>query len=129
MPADKRMNVLIIDDYQTMRGVIRNLFNQLGFHNTFEAATTDEAARLLKEKGPFGLVVFDWHTGPADGGDFLAAVRSEEKTKNVPFILVSSESGKEQTEAMKKAGAADFMAKPFTKETLRKKMAGLFGDI
>lgn len=128
MPVNTQMNVLIIDDYQTMRGVIRNLFNQLGFRNTFEAATTDEAVMLLKGKEAFGLVIFDWHTGPADGGEFLAAVKSDDTLKDIPFILVSSESGREQTEAMKKAGAADFMAKPFTKETLRKKMAGIFGD-
>lgn len=128
MPVDTQMNVLIIDDYQTMRGVIRNLFKQLGFDNIHEASTTDEALEILKAGKPFGLVVFDWQTGPARGEDFMQSVRAEEKLKDLPFIFVSAESGEEQFAAMKKADASDFMAKPFTKATLRRKMIGLFGE-
>lgn len=126
MSVNTQISVLIIDDYQTMRGVIRNLFNQLGFSDVREAGTTVEAMDLLK-KEMFGLVVFDWHTGPESGENFMAAVKSDEKLKDVPFILISAESGDDQILSMKKSGAADFIAKPFTKATLQKKMAKLFG--
>ncbi len=127
MAVDKEMSVLIIDDYQTMRGVIRNLFNQLGFYNTIEAATTDEALEIL-QKQSCGLVIFDWRTGPMSGEDFLKTIRSNEQLKNTPFVVVSAESNQELSSVMRDAGAADFIAKPFTKATLRKRMTALFGS-
>lgn len=127
MAVDKGICVLIVDDYQTMRGVIRNLFNQLGFFNTVEAATTDEALDIL-QKQTCGLVIFDWRTGPMSGEDFLKTMRGNEKLKDTPFVVVSAESNDELTAVMRNAGAADFIAKPFTKATLRKRMTTLFGS-
>lgn len=127
MTVNKEIQVLIIDDYQTMRGVIRNLFNQLGFLNTAEAGTTQEALDSLK-KDPCGLIIFDWHTGPMSGEDFLKEVHADPALKDIPFVVISAESGEEMTAAMRKAGAADFIAKPFTKATLKKRMATLFGS-
>lgn len=127
MAVDKGICVLIVDDYQTMRGVIRNLFNQLGFLNTIEAATTDEALDVLRQKN-CGLVIFDWRTGPMSGEDFLKTVRDNENLKDTPFVVVSAESNDELTDVMRNAGAADFIAKPFTKATLRKRMTALFGS-
>ncbi len=127
MAVDKGICVLIVDDYQTMRGVIRNLFNQLGFLNTIEAATTDEALEILQQKS-CGLVIFDWRTGPMSGEDFLKTVHNNEILKDIPFVVVSAESNDELTDVMRNAGAADFIAKPFTKATLRKRMTTLFGS-
>lgn len=127
MAVDKGICVLIVDDYQTMRGVIRNLFNQLGFLNTIEAATTDEALDIL-QKQTCGLVIFDWRTGQMSGEDFLKTMRGNEKLKDTPFVVVSAESNEELTDVMRNAGAADFIAKPFTKATLRKRMTTLFGS-
>ena len=70
MSVNKENSVLIVDDYQTMRGVIRNLLQQLGFHNTLEAGTTDEAVDVL-QKNACGLIIFDWLTGPSSGLDFM----------------------------------------------------------
>ena len=82
MAVDKNIYVLIVDDYQTMRGVIRNLVNQSGFHNTIEAATTDEAFEKLKEHH-CGLVIFDWRTGPMAGEDFLKTMRADPDLKDL----------------------------------------------
>ena len=127
MSVNKEISILIIDDYQTMRGVIRNLLRQLGFHNTLEAATTDEAMTLLKEK-ECDLVVFDWLTGPMSGSEFLQNVRSDDKLKNIPFIAVCAESNQGLTETMRQSGISDFIAKPFTEAMLKKKMTALLGD-
>ncbi|HAW33626.1 MAG TPA: two-component system response regulator [Alphaproteobacteria bacterium] len=128
MAVDKGIRVLIVDDYQTMRGVIRNLFNLIGFENTVEAGTTGEALEILK-KGGCGLVIFDWRTGPMPGEDFLKTVRADETVKDIPFIVVSAESNDELTDVMRRAGAADFIAKPFTKATLEKRLTALFGEM
>lgn len=127
MSVNKEMAVLIVDDYQTMRGVIRNLLRQLGFQNTLEAGTTDEALAVLKEK-KCGLVIFDWLTGPMSGADFYKTLRSDEKTGNMPFIAVCAETNKELSSAMHEAGIADFIAKPFTEAMLKKKMTALLGS-
>lgn len=127
MPLNKEMSVLIVDDYQTMRGVIRNLFNQLGFFNVSEAATTHEALSVLEQQ-PCGLVIFDWQTGPMTGEDFLKTMRNNPKLKDTAFVVVSAQSNDDLTDIMKNAGAADFIAKPFTKATLKKRMTALFGS-
>ena len=127
MAVDKNIYVLIVDDYQTMRGVIRNLVNQSGFHNTIEAATTDEAFEKLKEHH-CGLVIFDWRTGPMAGEDFLKTMRADPDLKDTRFIVVRAESNDELTAVIRKAGAADFIAKPFTQATLKKTMTALFGS-
>ena len=127
MSVNKEISVLIVDDYQTMRGVIRNLLQQLGFHNILEAGTTDEALGILKNK-ECGLVIFDWLTGPMSGTDFLQTVQADEKMEKIPFIVVCAESNQAVTDAVRQAGIADFIAKPFTEATLKKRMAALLGD-
>ncbi len=127
MPPNKEMFVLIVDDYQTMRGVIRNLFNQLGFFNILEAATTNEALDVLKNT-PCGLVIFDWQTGPMAGEDFLKTMRNDPLLKETAFVVVSAQSNDALSDVMRKNGAADFIAKPFTKATLKKRMTALFGS-
>ena len=127
MSVNKEISVLIVDDYQTMRGVIRNLLQQLGFHNTVEAETTDEALTVLKDK-ECGLVIFDWLTGPMYGADFLRTVQADKKLENIPFIVICAESNQAVTDAVRRAGIADFIAKPFTEATLKKRMTALLGD-
>lgn len=127
MSVNKEISVLIVDDYQTMRGVIRNLLRQLGFHNTMEAGTTDEAMTLLNEK-ECGLVIFDWLTGPMSGTDFVKTVRTNEKLKDIPFIVVCAESNRELTASVRLAGVSDFIAKPFTEAMLKKTLTALFGS-
>ena len=127
MSVNKEISVLIVDDYQTMRSVIRNLLRQLGFHNTVEAGTTDEAMHILNER-QCGLVIFDWLTGPMSGADFFKQIQANDKLKKVPFIVVCAESNQELITDIRQAGFADFMAKPFTEAMLRKRMMALFGS-
>ena len=127
MSVNKEISVLIIDDYQTMRGVIRNLLQQFGFHNTLEAGTTDEAAAML-QKNECGLIIFDWLTGPASGADFVQSLRNDDRLSKIPLIVICAETNREVADAMRQAGVADFMAKPFTEAMLKKKMTTVLGD-
>lgn len=127
MSVNKEISVLIIDDYQTMRGVIRNLLQQLGFHNTLEAGTTDEAVAALRQHD-CGMIVFDWLTGPASGADFLQTLRGDSRLNEIPVIVICAENNRDVAAEMRQAGVADFIAKPFTEAVLKKKMMALLGD-
>lgn len=128
MSVDKNMNILIVDDYNTMLRIIKNLLKQLGFNNVDEA--TDGAMALEKIKNKtYGLVISDWNMEPMTGLELLKQVRSSnDNFKNVPFIMVTAESKTENVVAAKQAGVNNYIVKPFNAETLKMKMASVLGD-
>ncbi len=91
---DPNMKVLVVDDFATMRKVIRNMLQKLGCEKVFEAENGEEAFRIAKGDD-FDLIVSDWNMPVMTGLEFLRAVRSEEKTKNIPFLMVTAEANKE----------------------------------
>lgn len=126
MAVDKNMNVLVVDDYNTMRRIIRNLLKQLGFDRVDEAANGGEAYTKLKEKN-YGLVISDWNMEPVTGMELLKKVRADEQLKNMPFIMVTAESKPENVIAAKQAGVSNYIVKPFNAETLKTKMSAVIG--
>ena len=118
--------ILIVDDYKTMRMVIRNLLNQIGFKNIDEAADGPSALSLMKAK-PYDLVISDWNMEPMTGLDLLKTVRSGASNNNVPFIMVTAESKTENIVAAKQAGVNNYIVKPFSAETLKTKMVSVLG--
>lgn len=128
MSVDMNMNVLIVDDYNTMLRIIKNLLRQLGFNNVDEATDGTMALDRIKEK-PYGLVISDWNMEPMTGLDLLKSIRdSGESYKNVPFIMVTAESKTENVIEAKKAGANNYVVKPFNAETLKSKMTSVIGQ-
>ena len=127
MAVDKSMHILVVDDYNTMRRIIRNLLKQLGFDNVEEAAHGGEAIVKLREKN-FGLVISDWNMEPVTGMELLKQVRADEKLKNTPFIMVTAESKPENVIAAKQAGVSNYIVKPFNAETLKTKMTSVIGE-
>jgi len=127
MAVDKGMHILVVDDYNTMRRIIRNLLKQLGFEHVDEAAHGGEALIKLHEK-PFGLVISDWNMEPVTGMELLKNVRADEKLKNLPFIMVTAESKPENVIAAKQAGVSNYIVKPFNAETLKTKMSSVIGE-
>ena len=127
MAIDKKMPILIIDDYNTMRRIVKNLLKQLGFDNTDEAADGTEAFRKMKEK-TYGLVVSDWNMEPMSGLELLKLVRADAQLKATPFIMVTAESKPENVMIAKQAGVSNYIVKPFNAETLKVKMSSVFGD-
>ena len=127
MPVDKNMPILVVDDYNTMRRIVRNLLKQLGFDNSDEAADGAEALKKLHEK-PFSLIISDWNMEPMSGMELLKQVRADEKLKSLPFIMVTAESKPENVIAAKQAGVSNYIVKPFNAETLKTKMSSVIGE-
>jgi len=119
------MNVLVVDDYQTMIRIISNLLKQLGFNNIDSASDGTEALTKIKEK-QYGLVISDWNMEPMTGLDLLKQVRAS--NNQVPFIMVTAESKTENVIAAKQAGVNNYIVKPFNAATLKTKMVSVLGD-
>lgn len=127
MSVDKDMNVLIVDDYNTMLRIIKNLLKQLGFKNVDEAMDGEAALQKVKQK-QYGLIISDWNMEPMTGLDLLKSIRgSEEGYKDTPFIMVTAESKTENVIAAKQAGVNNYIVKPFNAETLKGKMEAVIG--
>jgi two-component system chemotaxis response regulator CheY len=124
--VDKKMAILVVDDYNTMRRIVRNLLKQLGFENVEEAADGTEALAKLREK-TFHLVISDWNMQPMTGLDLLKHVRADAKLKDMPFIMVTAESKPENVMIAKQAGVSNYIVKPFNAETLKTKMTSVIG--
>jgi two-component system, chemotaxis family, chemotaxis protein CheY len=127
MAVDMNAPVLVVDDYQTMIRIIRNLLKQLGFENVDEAADGAEALGKMRTK-KYGLVISDWNMEPMTGYELLREVRADEILKPTPFIMVTAESKTENVIAAKKAGVNNYIVKPFNAQTLKSKMASVLGD-
>ena len=127
MSVDKNMNILIVDDYQTMLRIMRNLLKQVGFANVDEATDGSMALQMLRV-GQYGLIVSDWNMEPMSGLQLLREVRADARLKDIPFIMVTAESKSENVVAAKEAGVSNYIVKPFNAETLKAKMVSVIGE-
>lgn len=121
MALDPSMPILVVDDYQTMVRIIRNLLKQLGFENIDDAADGSSAIAKMRDK-KYGLVISDWNMEPMTGFELLQQVRKEEQIAETPFIIVTAESRTENVVAAKKAGVNNYIVKPFNAQTLKTKI-------
>ena len=128
MALDTSMPILVVDDYQTMVRIIRNLLKQLGFEDVDEAADGSAALSKLKQKR-YGLVISDWNMAPMTGYELLRNVRGDEGLRALPFIMVTAESKTENVIAAKKAGVNNYIVKPFNAATLKTKIDAVFPDV
>ena len=126
MAVDMNMNVLIVDDYKTMLRIIENLLKQLGFKNVLLATDGAAALKVLHEN-PVGLIISDWNMQPMTGLQLLKEVRSNDRLKAMPFIMVTAESKTENVVAAKEAGVNNYIVKPFNAETLKQKLVSVIG--
>lgn len=126
MAVSKDMEILVVDDYATMRRIIRNLLTQLGFKNVSEAEDGGSALSKLRIK-PAGMVISDWNMEPMTGLQLLKECRADAKLKDLPFIMVTAESKTENVIAAKQAGVNNYIVKPFNAETLKTKMQSVIG--
>lgn len=126
MAINKAMPILIVDDYKTMLRIIRGLLNQLGFNNVDEATDGTAALQLIGQK-QYGLVISDWNMEPMSGYELLQKVRGAEKTRMLPFIMVTAESKTENVILAKQAGVSNYIVKPFNADTLKGKIEAVFG--
>lgn len=124
--VDKNMPVLIVEDNTTMRRIVNNLLKQLGFNNITEAIDGTDALAKLREK-KVSLIISDWNMAPMTGLDLLKQVRADAQLKAIPFIMVTAESKPENIISAKQAGVSNYIVKPFSADTLKAKMATIFG--
>jgi two-component system, chemotaxis family, chemotaxis protein CheY len=125
MAFDTSMPILVVDDYNTMVRIIRNLLRQLGFNDVDDAS--DGSAALTKMHGKkYGLVISDWNMEPMTGYELLKQVRANPDTAGTPFIMITAESKTENVVAAKQAGANNYIIKPFNAETLKHKIEAVF---
>src|SRR5882724_450620 len=127
MAVDHSMSILIVDDYNTMIRIIRNLLRQLGFEDVDDAPDGSAALAKLRSK-PYGLVISDWNMEPMTGYDLLREVRSDPSIGKTPFIMVTAESKTENVIAAKKAGVDNYIVKPFNAQTLQSNIQSVFPD-
>src|SRR3977135_2812337 len=128
MAVDLSMSVLVVDDYNTMIRIIRNLLEQIGFKHI----TADHSApgALNKMRGKkYGLVISDWNMEPMTGYDLLREVRADPNLATTPFIMITAESKTENVIAAKKAGVNNYIVKPFNAATLKTKIEAVFPDM
>lgn len=123
--CDKSMPILIVDDFSTMRRIVKTCLRQIGFENITEAEDGVVALEKLKNH-EFKLVISDWNMPNMMGIDLLRAVRADEKLKALPFVLVTAEGQKENVIEAAKAGVSNYVVKPFTAETLQAKLEAVF---
>lgn len=128
MAVDLSMPVLVVDDYNTMVRIIRNLLRQLGFEHIDDASDGSAALAKMRER-KYGLVISDWNMEPMTGFDLLQEVRSDPDLSTTPFIMVTAESKTENVIAAKKAGVSNYIVKPFNAQTLRSKIDSVFPDV
>lgn len=125
MPASLDMKILVVDDFATMRRIIKNILKQLGYTNVDEA--DDGSTGLAKMKGnQFDLVITDWNMPNVNGLELVKAARSDEKLKTVPILMVTAEAMKENIIEAIKAGVSNYVVKPFTAEVMKEKIDKIF---
>ena len=125
---DKNMKILIVDDFSTMRRIIKNLLRDLGYNNTHEADDGNTALPMLKN-GDYQFVVTDWNMPGMQGIDLLKAIRLDDKLKHLPVLMVTAEAKREQTIEAAQAGVNGDLAKPLTAATLKEKLDKIFERI
>jgi len=122
---DPKMKFLVVDDFSTMRRIVRNLLKELGFTNVDEAE--DGAVALQKlEAGGFDFVVTDWNMPNMDGLTLLQRIRQSPQLRHLPVLMVTAEAKKENIIAAAQAGASGYVVKPFTAATLAEKLQKIF---
>lgn len=119
------MKILVVDDFSTMRRIIKNLLKDLGFSNIQEADDGSTALPMLQQ-GDFDFVVTDWNMPGMQGIDLLRAIRADDKLKHLSVLMVTAEAKKEQIVAAAQAGVNGYVVKPFTAATLKEKLEKIF---
>lgn len=122
---DTNLRFLVVDDFSTMRRIVRNLLKELGFSNVDEAEDGVVALSKLKSE-KFDFVVSDWNMPNMTGIELLRSIRSDAALKHLPVLMVTAEAKKENIVEAAKAGASGYVVKPFTAATLDEKLNKIF---
>ena len=128
MSVEEKRRVLVVDDFATMRRVVRNLLQELGYKTIREAEDGGQAKGML-EDGAFDLLVLDWNMPGTPGIEVLRWVRAHDSLASLPVLMVTAEATREQIIEAAELGVNAYILKPFTAETLRKKLDFIFSRV
>jgi len=123
---DLSMTVLVVDDFATMRRILKNIFRQLGFENVIETDDGTTALEALKNN-KIDLIVSDWNMPKMTGLELLKTVRASDEYKAIPFLMVTAEAQKQNVLDAVQAGVSNYVVKPFTAEQISDKLEKIFG--
>lgn len=124
------INILVVDDMAAMRKILKTLLAQLGYKNVDEAEDGKQALEKLRQNpDKYGLVITDWNMPNMTGIELVQAIRSDEKLKHLPVLMVTAEAKKENVLMAIKAGVNNYIVKPFTAETLKEKLEAIFSSL
>ena len=122
---DLKIKILVVDDFSTMRKLVRNVLKQIGFSNITEAEDGNMALEVMRNE-EIGLVVTDWNMPNMTGIELLQRIRDDGKSKNIPVLMLTAEGKTENVVAAVKAGVDNFIVKPFTAEVMQAKIEQIF---
>lgn len=122
---DFKIKVLVVDDFSTMRRILKNILKQIGYSDIEEAEDGNSALVRLRQGG-YGLVVSDWNMPNMTGLDLLKAIRADSALNNMPVLMVTAEAKKENVVDAIKAGVNNYVVKPFTADVLKEKIEKIF---
>jgi two-component system chemotaxis response regulator CheY len=125
MGADKNMKILVVDDFSTMRRIVKNILKQLSFVNIVEADDGSTALEMLQRE-KIDLVVSDWNMPKMTGLELLKLIRADDALKHIPFLMVTAEAQQENIIEAVKSGVNNYIVKPFTADTLSQKIGQIF---
>nr|WP_044617514.1 chemotaxis response regulator CheY [Gynuella sunshinyii] len=125
---DKNMKILVVDDFSTMRRIVKNLLRDLGFTNTHEADDGNTAWPML-QSGDFDFLVTDWNMPGMTGIELLQKVRADDRLKKLPVLMVTAEAKRDQIVAAAQAGVNGYVVKPFTAAALKEKIEKIFDRV
>ncbi|MCK4911153.1 MAG: chemotaxis response regulator CheY [Thermodesulfovibrionales bacterium] len=123
---DPGIRILIVDDFSTMRRIIKNILKQLGYENVEEAENGADAYEMLDVE-KFDFVITDWNMPVMDGLGLLKKIRTDPDQKHLPVLMVTAEAEKDKVVTAIQAGVNNYIVKPFTAEVLKEKMDKIFG--
>ncbi len=126
--VDANMKFLVVDDFSTMRRIVRNLLKELGFTNVIEAEDGVDALSKLRA-GDIEFVVSDWNMPNMTGIDLLRAIRKDPSLRHLPVLMVTAEAKKENIIEAAQAGASGYIVKPFTAATMDEKLKKIFQNM
>ena len=124
---DKNMKIIVVDDFSTMRRIIKNILRQLELNNVQEADDGATAWPKIQSE-PFDLVITDWNMPKMSGLELLKNIRNDDNLKDIPVLMVTAEALKENIIEAVKAGVSNYIIKPFTAETMQEKLEKIFGS-
>jgi two-component system chemotaxis response regulator CheY len=120
------IHILVVDDFPTMRKIVKSVLKQLGFNNISEAEDGENALQILRANNSIEFIVSDWNMPKITGIELLKAVRADPKLKHLPFLMVTAEADKENIVEAVKAGVNNYIVKPFNAATMREKIEKIF---